>query len=155
MTGRNIKLEVMSISFNMKFKTEYLTLNTSTKNAFVNITSQVRKTVKESEVSEGLCLVNSMHISSSVFINDDESGLHNDFDKWLEQLAPHDPVDQYRHNDTGEDNADAHLKRQIMGREVVVAITNRELDFGPWEQIFYGEFDGQRNKKILIKVIGE
>lgn len=155
MTGKNIKLEVMSISFNMKFKTKYLTLNTSTKNAFVNITSQVRKTVKESEVSEGLCLVNSMHISSSVFINDDESGLHNDFDKWLEQLAPHDPVNQYRHNDTGEDNADAHLKRQIMGREVVVAITNRELDFGPWEQIFYGEFDGQRNKKILIKVIGE
>ena len=139
----------------MKFKTEYLTLNTSTKHAFVNITSQVRKVVKESEVSEGLCLVNSMHISSSVFINDDESGLHNDFDKWLEQLAPHDPVNQYRHNDTGEDNADAHLKRQIMGREVVVAITNRELDFGPWEQIFYGEFDGQRKKKILIKVIGE
>ncbi len=139
----------------MKFKTEYLTLNTSTKHAFVNITSQVRKTIKESGVSEGLCLVNSMHISSSVFINDDEAGLHNDFDKWLEQLAPHDPVNQYRHNDTGEDNADAHLKRQIMGREVVVAITNRELDFGPWEQIFYGEFDGQRNKKILIKVIGE
>jgi secondary thiamine-phosphate synthase enzyme len=139
----------------MKFKTEYLTLNTSTKHAFVNITSQVRKVIKESEVREGLCLVNSMHISSSVFINDDEAGLHNDFDKWLEQLAPHDPVNQYRHNDTGEDNADAHLKRQIMGREVVVAITNRELDFGPWEQIFYGEFDGQRNKKILIKVIGE
>ena len=139
----------------MKFKTEYLTLNTRTKHAFVNITSQVRKVIKESEVSEGLCLINSMHISSSVFINDDEAGLHNDFDKWLEQLAPHDPVNQYRHNDTGEDNADAHLKRQIMGREVVVAITNRELDFGPWEQIFYGEFDGQRNKKILIKVIGE
>ncbi len=139
----------------MKFKTEYLTLNTNTKHAFVNITSQVRKVIKESEVGEGLCLVNSMHISSSVFINDDEAGLHNDFDKWLEQLAPHDPVNQYRHNDTGEDNADAHLKRQIMGREVVVAITNRELDFGPWEQIFYGEFDGQRNKKILIKVIGE
>ena len=139
----------------MKFKTEYLTLNTSTKHAFVNITSQVRRVIKESEVSEGLCLVNSMHISSSVFINDDEAGLHNDFDKWLEQLAPHAPVDQYRHNDTGEDNADAHLKRQIMGREVIVAITNRELDFGPWEQIFYGEFDGQRNKKILIKIIGE
>ncbi len=139
----------------MKFKTAYLTLNTSTKHAFVNITSKVRKIIKESGVSEGLCLVNSMHISSSVFINDDEAGLHNDFDKWLEQLAPHDPVNQYRHNDTGEDNADAHLKRQIMGREVVVAITNRELDFGPWEQIFYGEFDGQRNKKILIKVIGE
>lgn len=139
----------------MKFKTAYLTLNTSTRHAFVNITSKVRKIIKESGVSEGLCLVNSMHISSSVFINDDEAGLHNDFDKWLEQLAPHDPVNQYRHNDTGEDNADAHLKRQIMGREVVVAITNRELDFGPWEQIFYGEFDGQRNKKILIKVIGE
>ncbi|MEJ7641580.1 MAG: secondary thiamine-phosphate synthase enzyme YjbQ [Candidatus Nitrosocosmicus sp.] len=139
----------------MKFKTAYLTLNTSTKHAFVNITSQVRKIIKESGVSEGLCLVNSMHISSSVFINDDEAGLHSDFDGWLEQLAPHDPVNQYRHNDTGEDNADAHLKRQIMGREVVVAITNRELDFGPWEQIFYGEFDGQRNKKILIKVIGE
>ncbi len=139
----------------MKFKTEYLTLNTSTKHAFVNITSQVRKVIEESEVSEGLCLVNSMHISSSVFINDDEAGLHNDFDKWLEQLAPHAPVNQYRHNDTGEDNADGHLKRQIMGREVVVAITNRELDFGPWEQIFYGEFDGQRKKKILIKVIGE
>ena len=139
----------------MKFKTAYLTLNTSTKHAFVNITSQVRKIIKESGVSEGLCLVNSMHISSSVFINDDEAGLHNDFDRWLEQLAPHDPVNQYRHNDTGEDNADAHLKRQIMGREVIVAITNRELDFGPWEQIFYGEFDGQRSKKILIKVIGE
>ena len=139
----------------MKFKTEYITLNTSTKHAFINITSQVRKVIQESGVREGLCLVNSMHISSSVFINDDEAGLHNDFDKWLEQLAPHNPVNQYRHNDTGEDNADAHLKRQIMGREVVVAITNRELDFGPWEQIFYGEFDGQRNKRILIKVIGE
>lgn len=139
----------------MKFKTEYLTLNTSTRHAFVNITPQVRKVIKDSEVREGLCLVNSMHISSSVFINDDEAGLHNDFDKWLEHLAPHHPINQYRHNDTGEDNADAHLKRQVMGREVIVAITNGELDFGPWEQIFYGEFDGQRNKKILIKVIGE
>ncbi len=139
----------------MKSKTEYLTINTKTRHAFVNITSQVRKIIKESEVKEGLCLVNSMHISSSVFINDDETGLHNDFEKWLERLAPHDPINQYRHNDTGEDNADAHLKRQIMGREVIVAITDRELDFGPWEQIFYGEFDGQRNKKILIKVIGE
>jgi secondary thiamine-phosphate synthase enzyme len=139
----------------MKFKTEYLTLNTSTRHAFVNITPQVKKVIKESEVREGLCLVNSMHISSSVFINDDEAGLHHDFDRWLEQLAPHDPVNQYQHNDTGEDNADAHLKRQVMGREVIVAITNQELDFGPWEQIFYGEFDGQRNKKILIKVIGE
>jgi secondary thiamine-phosphate synthase enzyme len=139
----------------MKSKTEYLTINTKTRHAFVNITSQVRKIIKESEVKEGLCLVNSMHISSSVFINDDETGLHNDFEKWLDRLAPHDPINQYRHNDTGEDNADAHLKRQIMGREVIVAITDRELDFGPWEQIFYGEFDGQRNKKILIKVIGE
>ena len=139
----------------MKFKTEYLTLNTSTKHAFVNITSQVRKVVKESEVSEGLCLVNSMHISSSVFINDDEAGLHNDFDKWLEQLAPHNPVNQYRHNDTGEDNADAHLKRQIMGREVVVAITKGQLDLGPWEQIFYAEFDGRRRKRVLVKIIGE
>ncbi len=139
----------------MKSKTEYLTINTKTRYAFVNITSQVRKIIKESEVKEGLCLVNSMHISSSVFINDDETGLHNDFEKWLDRLAPHDPINQYRHNDTGEDNADAHLKRQIMGREVIVAITDRELDFGPWEQIFYGEFDGQRNKKILIKVIGE
>jgi secondary thiamine-phosphate synthase enzyme len=139
----------------MKFKTEYLNFNLGTRRAFVNITSQVRKVIEESEVKEGLCLVNSMHISSSVFINDDETGLHNDFDKWLEQLAPHNPINHYRHNDTGEDNADAHLKRQIMGREVVVAITNGEMDFGPWEQIFYGEFDGQRNKKILIKVIGE
>ncbi len=139
----------------MKSKTEYLTINTKTRHAFVNITSQVRKIIKESEVKEGLCLVNSMHISSSVFINDDETGLHNDFEKWLDRLAPHDPINQYRHNDTGEDNADAHLKRQIMGREVIVAITDRELDFGSWEQIFYGEFDGQRNKKILIKVIGE
>ena len=139
----------------MKSKTEYLTFNTPTTSAFVNITSNVRKIVEGSGIKEGLCLVNAMHITASVFINDDEAGLHNDFDKWLEQLAPHDPVNQYRHNDTGEDNADAHLKRQIMGREVVVAITNRELDFGPWEQIFYGEFDGQRNKKILIKVIGE
>ncbi|MBA3977974.1 MAG: YjbQ family protein [Nitrosopumilus sp.] len=139
----------------MKSKTEYLTINTKTRYAFVNITSQVRKIIKESEVKEGLCLVNSMHISSSVFINDDETGLHNDFEKWLDRLAPHDPINQYRHNDTGEDNADAHLKRQIMGREVIVAITDRELDFGSWEQIFYGEFDGQRNKKILIKVIGE
>jgi secondary thiamine-phosphate synthase enzyme len=139
----------------MNSKTEYITINTSSKRAFVNITPMVKKMVKDSKVKEGLCLVNSMHISSSVFINDDENGLHQDFEKWLEHLAPHDPIIQYRHNDTGEDNADAHLKRQVMGREVVVAITDGELDFGPWEQIFYGEFDGQRNKKILLKVIGE
>ena len=139
----------------MKFKTEYLNFKTDTRIAFVNITLQIRKIVKESHIQEGLCLVNSMHISSSIFINDNESGLHKDFEKWLEHLAPHNPIEQYQHNDTGEDNADAHLKRQIMGREVVVAITNGELDFGPWEQVFYGEFDGQRNKKVLVKVIGE
>jgi secondary thiamine-phosphate synthase enzyme len=139
----------------MKFKTEYINLKTATRYAFVNITSQVRKIIEESKVQEGLCLVNTMHISSSIFINDNEHGLHEDFRKWLEDLAPHNPINQYRHNDTGEDNADAHLKRQIMGREVVIAITNGKLDFGPWEQIFYGEFDGQRNKKILIKLIGE
>jgi secondary thiamine-phosphate synthase enzyme len=139
----------------MKYKTEYINLKTNSRRKFVNITQQVRKTVEESGVKEGLCLVNSMHISSSIFINDNETGLHKDFDKWLEQLAPHSPVSQYRHNDTGEDNADAHLKRQIMGRDVVIAITNGKLDFGPWEQVFYGEFDGQRNKKVLVKVIGE
>jgi secondary thiamine-phosphate synthase enzyme len=139
----------------MKYKTEYISLKTNSRREFVNITQQVRKTVEESGVKEGLCLVNSMHISSSIFINDNETGLHKDFDKWLEQLAPHSPVSQYRHNDTGEDNADAHLKRQIMGRDVVIAITNGKLDFGPWEQVFYGEFDGQRNKKVLVKVIGE
>ena len=139
----------------MKFKTEHLNFKTDTRSAFVNITPQIRKIVKESRVQEGLCLVNSMHISSSIFINDNESGLHKDFEKWLEHIAPHNPIEQYQHNDTGEDNADAHLKRQIMGREVVIAITNGELDFGPWEQVFYGEFDGQRNKKVLVKVIGE
>lgn len=138
----------------MKHKTEYINLKTNSRREFVNITQQVRKTVDESGVKEGLCLVNSMHISSSIFINDNETGLHKDFDNWLEQLAPHSPSSQYRHNDTGEDNADAHLKRQIMGRDVVIAITNGKLDFGPWEQVFYGEFDGQRNKKVLIKVIG-
>jgi len=139
----------------MKFKTEHLNFKTDTRSAFVNITPQIRKIVKESMVQEGLCLVNSMHISSSIFINDNESGLHKDFEKWLEHIAPHNPIERYQHNDTGEDNADAHLKRQIMGREVVIAITNGELDFGPWEQVFYGEFDGQRNKKVLVKVIGE
>ena len=121
---------------------------------FLNITSQVEQALEESGVKEGLCLVNAMHISASVFINDDERGLHQDFEKFLEKLAPHAPIEQYRHNDTGEDNADAHIKRQIMGREVVVAITEGQLDFGPWEQIFYGEFDGRRKKRILVKIIG-
>jgi secondary thiamine-phosphate synthase enzyme len=139
----------------MMSKTEYLTFNTKTKHAFVNITPEVRNIVKESGIKEGLCLVNAMHITASVFINDNESGLHKDFDTWLEKLAPHGPIERYKHNETGEDNADAHLKRQIMGREVVIAITDGKLDFGPWEQIFYGEFDGQRNKRVLVKVIGE
>ncbi len=130
-------------------------MNVPARRAFVNITSQVEDAVRESGVQEGLVLVNSMHISASVFINDDESGLHSDYDRWLEKLAPHEPVSQYRHNDSGEDNADAHLKRQVMGREVVVAITEGKLDFGPWEQIFYGEFDGRRRKRVLVKVIGE
>ena len=121
---------------------------------FINITSQVEQCVKDSGVKEGLVLCNAMHITASVFINDDESGLHQDYEKWLEKLAPHEPVSQYRHN-VGEDNADAHMKRQIMGREVVVAITNSALDFGTWEQIFYGEFDGRRRKRVLIKIIGE
>ena len=139
----------------MKYLTEYLTFNVRTRRAFVNITPDIRKLVTKSKVKEGLCLVNAMHITASVFINDNEGGLLHDYEKWLEELAPHAPVDQYRHNDTGEDNADAHLKRQVMGREVVVAITNGELDFGPWEQIFYGEFDGKRPKRVLVKIIGE
>jgi len=122
---------------------------------FVNITPQVEQCLKESGVKEGLALVNSMHITSSVFINDDERGLHKDFGVWLEKLAPHEPISGYRHNDTGEDNADAHLKRTVMGREVVVAITGGRLDFGTWEQIFYGEFDGRRKKRVLVKIIGE
>jgi secondary thiamine-phosphate synthase enzyme len=122
---------------------------------FLNITGEVRECLRESGIKEGLALVNAMHITASVFINDDESGLHRDYEKWLEQLAPHEPVSQYSHNLTGEDNADAHLKRQVMGREVVVAITNGTLDFGPWEQIFYGEFDGRRRKRVLVKIIGE
>jgi len=139
----------------MKSKTEYLTFNIDTRRAFINITPDVRKIVEGSKIKEGLCLVNAMHITASVFINDNESGLHEDFDIWLERLAPHAPTDRYKHNETGEDNADAHLKRQIMGREVVVAITDGKLDFGPWEQIFYGEFDGRRNKRVLVKMIGE
>jgi len=126
-----------------------------TRRAFVNITGEVEEAVRESGVQEGLVLVNAMHITASVFINDDEAGLHHDYERWLEELAPHQPVAQYRHNDTGEDNADAHLKRQVMGREVVVAITDGRLDFGTWEQIFYGEFDGRRRKRVLVKIIGE
>jgi len=132
-----------------------LWFKTPTRVAFINITPQVEECLRESEVREGLVLVNAMHITASVFINDDESGLHQDYTQWLEKLAPHEPIRQYRHNDTGEDNADAHMKRQVMGREVVVAITDGELDFGPWEQIFYGEFDGRRRKRVLVKIIGE
>ena len=139
----------------MKAHTDYLTMNLPARRGFVNITREVERVLRESGVREGLVLVNAMHISASVFINDDESGLHHDYEVWLERLAPHAPVSQYRHNDTGEDNADAHLKRQVMGREVVVAVTGGTLDFGPWEQIFYGEFDGKRKKRVLIKVIGE
>ena len=138
----------------MKSYRKELFLNTPTRRAFVNITKEVENTIEKSEVREGFCLVNAMHITASVFINDDEKGLHNDYEKWLEKLAPHEPVSQYQHNN-GEDNADAHLKRQVMGREVVVAITEGNLDFGPWEQIFYGEFDGRRRKRVLIKIIGE
>src|SRR3954451_17755774 len=140
----------------MKSHTEYLTMNVPGKMAFANIPSQVAEAVKKSGVKEGLVLVNAMHITASVFINDNESGLHQDYQKWLETLAPFDPSPtRYAHNRTGEDNADAHMKRQVMGREVVVAITRGKLDFGPWEQIFYGEFDGRRNKRVLIKVIGD
>jgi secondary thiamine-phosphate synthase enzyme len=138
----------------MKHLTEHLVFDIPSRRAFVNITLEVEDAVRRSGVQEGLCLVNAMHISASVFINDDERGLHHDYEVWLERLAPHAPTSQYRHNDTGEDNADAHLKRQIMGREVVVAITKGRLDFGPWEQIFYGEFDGRRAKRVLVKVIG-
>jgi secondary thiamine-phosphate synthase enzyme len=140
----------------MKNFRKALTLNIPARMGFVNITGEVEKAVRESGVQEGLCLVNAMHITASVFINDDEPGLHEDYERWLEELAPFDPSpERYHHNRTGEDNADAHHKRQIMGREVVVAITAGKLDFGPWEQIFYGEFDGRRAKRVLIKIIGE
>lgn len=140
----------------MKSHTKHLTFNIPARVGFENITSQVEQAVGDSGVREGLCLVNAMHITASVFINDNESGLHHDYKQWLEQLAPFDPSPtKYHHNRTGEDNADAHMKRQLMGREVVVAITNGKLDFGPWEQIFYGEFDGRRSKRVLIKIIGE
>ena len=139
----------------MKSHRQELWFETKSRTAFINITAQVEAALAESGIQEGLCLVNAMHISASVFINDDEHGLHQDLTRWLEGLAPHEPIRQWRHNDTGEDNADSHLKRQIMGREVVVAITGGALDFGPWEQIFYGEFDGRRRKRVLVKIIGE
>ncbi len=139
----------------MKSYRHILTFDIPTRVAFVNITCEVERCLLDSGIQEGLVLVNAMHITASVFINDDERGLHHDYTRWLEQLAPHDPTSQYRHNDTGEDNADAHMKRQIMGREVVVAISAGRLDFGPWEQIFYGEFDGCRTKRVLVKMIGE
>ncbi len=139
----------------MKSLTRYLRYETKTRREFINITPEVEALVRESGIREGLCLVNAMHITASVFINDDEGGLHRDYEQWLEGLAPHEPTDAYLHNRTGEDNADAHLKRQVMGREVVVAVTGGALDFGPWEQIFYGEFDGRRSKRVLVKIIGE
>ncbi|KKN13562.1 hypothetical protein LCGC14_1005130 [marine sediment metagenome] len=139
----------------MRSLTEHVWFDTHNRREFINITPTVTDLVTKSGVKDGLCLVNAMHITASVFINDDEGGLHQDFEKWLEEIAPHAPIEQYRHNDTGEDNADGHLKRTIMGREVVVAITDSQLDVGPWEQIFYGEFDGRRKKRVLVKIIGE
>ena len=139
----------------MKSYRKELWFNVRERREFINITPQVEEVLRESSIKEGLILVNAMHITASVFINDDESGLHQDYEDWLEQLAPHEPVSRYRHNRTGEDNGDAHLKRQVMGREVVVAITEGRLDFGPWEHIFYGEFDGRRKKRVLVKIIGE
>ena len=139
----------------MKSLREYLTFNIETRRAYINITPEVEEVIRKSGIKEGLCLVNAMHITASVYINDDESGLIKDYDDWLEGLAPHEPISRYRHNRTGEDNGDAHLKRQIMGRQVVVAITDGRLDFGPWEQIFYAEFDGRRRKRALVKVNGE
>ena len=139
----------------MKSYRKELWMNIPTRRAFVNITPDVQQCLQTSGIREGLCLVNAMHITASVFINDDESGLHQDYDRWLEKLAPHEPVNQYRHNDTGEDNADAYLKRQVLDQEVVVAVIEGRLDFGTWEQIFYGEFDGRRRKRVLVKIIGE
>jgi secondary thiamine-phosphate synthase enzyme len=139
----------------MKSYRKELWFHVPTRRGFVNITNQVQACLAESGVMEGMALINAMHITASVFINDDENGLHQDFERWLEELAPHEPVGQYLHNRSGEDNADAHLKRQVMGREVVVAVTAGKLDFGPWEQIFYGEFDGRRRKRVLVKIIGE
>ena len=139
----------------MRSRTEYLTMEVPARRGFVNLTPEVERVVRESGVQEGLCLVNAMHITASVYINDAEDGLLHDYDAWLEKLAPHAPTSQYQHNRTGEDNADAHMKRQLMGREVVVAVTKGKLDLGPWEQIFYGEFDGRRRKRVLVKIIGE
>ena len=139
----------------MKSLTKHLWFNTEQRRELINITPDVESLVEKSEVLDGLCLVNAMHITASVFINDDERGLHADFEEWLEDLAPHEPISRYKHNLSGEDNGDAHLKRTIMGREVVVAITDGKLDFGPWEQIFYGEFDGRRRKRVLVKIIGQ
>ena len=139
----------------MKSYTEHLWFNTSKRREFINITEEVENSIAKSGIQEGICLVNAMHITASVFINDDENGLHQDFEKWLEKLAPHEPLSSYDHNLTGEDNGDAHLKRTIMGREVVIAVTKGKLDFGPWEQIFYGEFDGRRKKRVMLKIIGE
>jgi len=139
----------------MKSFTEYLTFRTGKKREYINITDRIEQCVEKSGIKEGLCLVNAMHITASVYINDAESGLIQDFDDFLESLAPHEPISRYRHNRTGEDNGDAHIKRTIMGREVVVAVTNGKLDFGPWEQIYYAEFDGQRPKRVLVKIIGE
>jgi len=139
----------------VKSHREEIPMEVADRRGFVNITPQVEAALARSGIREGLCLVNALHITASVFINDDESGLHHDYEKWLEKLAPHAPTDQYRHNLTGEDNADAHLKRQVMGREVVIAVTDGRLDFGRWEQVFYGEFDGRRRKRVLVKIIGE
>ncbi len=139
----------------MKSHTAYLTFNTSSRREYINITSDVERELKKSGIKEGLCLVNAMHITASVYINDAESGLIKDFDDFLERLAPHEPISQYRHNLTGEDNGDAHIKRTIMGREIVAAVTQGKLDFGPWEQIYYAEFDGRRPKRVLVKIIGE
>ncbi|MFC1632387.1 secondary thiamine-phosphate synthase enzyme YjbQ [Candidatus Omnitrophota bacterium] len=139
----------------MKSYTKHLWFNTSSRREFINITPQVQECLGHSGIKEGFCLVNAMHITASVFINDDESGLHQDFESWLERLAPHAPISAYKHNLSGEDNGDAHLKRTVMGREVVVAVTKGKFDFGPWEQIFYGEFDGRRKKRVLVKIIGE
>ncbi len=139
----------------MKSYRKELWFHIPSRRGFVNITPEIEACLAESGISEGLCLVNAMHITASVFINDDESGLHHDFESWLEGLAPHEPLERYRHNLTGEDNGDAHLKRTVMGREVVVAVTGGRLDFGPWEQIFYGEFDGRRRKRVLVKIVGE
>jgi secondary thiamine-phosphate synthase enzyme len=156
--GLRIRLPILECFWKncpVKSLTEHLWFEIPSRRGFVNITDTVEDLVRKSGVKEGLCLVNAMHISASVFINDNEQGLLHDYEVWLEKLAPHAPVSQYEHNRTGEDNADAHLKRQVMGREVVVAITQGKLDFGPWEQIFYGEFDGHRRKRVLVKIIGE